>query len=760
MNAKMRNILTCVLSALVLLCVVLVVALKPPIATVSANSITLEDVGKDSLSSSDRLFKNYSLTRWDDNGPVAVKQNATAEGTDITGMGLTRTFDVSEGKEFTIKFQVPILDHETRGLLTNQSTVSDNNFKVHLKNLNNGREVFICYWLNGNAEAWQNNTFISMFEVVENALPNEYQFSDWTSGVATNGDKPYTLGFNTTDYIKHDIATRSYGKGNFNDVSANTVLQNVFAGCECVEVSFSRDFLSANTQYEVKILQVNGQSMAKSGNTVNDNVAPIVPYIKQVNGLPAFELNTTYYLHCKDWFEETVNSNAIFYINPAYDILSAASNVEYHTDRKVNLEYGLLVTDVVSGKVEFYGEYDRDTNCLEFSFGTKSKYIIQVQVTDAARNDTLSTGVTVTFGNVVDFHVDGTSHSKVFSSFEDSNKTITLPTATDLGLTNLEELIAWETQNGTRYTPGSAYIIQEDITLTAIIKRYANVSFQVNGVANKVDRVEIGSTINLSKNTGRGLVGANNAFIAWKINGAIQAVTDSYTVTENVTVNAIKLGMTPQATTVTVADDNLKSGLNYSTQVNSTDLSYVKTQFGVGDNAFEYHSVVAKHSYYGGVYELDSLEGKMRADRVGSLQNGKFGSTFVSYSYELATAFGVITYVKITVGSNVYKAENNAYTRNSSYELINDNLSLKTEHQVLLDSIVRGATQSGTASVEEFRALYYNSTRIAYVSPKDGKIYSHPSYRVTYTNGVVKWEYDSTIVFDEEFNSDGYFKVQ
>ncbi len=281
------------------------------------------------------------------------------------------------------------------------------------------------------------------------------------------------------------------------------------------------------------------------------------------------------------------------------------------------------------------------------------------------------------------------------------------------------------------------YAARGEVEFSALTaKNYSTVTYKVNGVENKTEKVADGNTITVSNAAGKAIVGANDAFIAWTVDGAVNTA-DTYVVNNNVVVDAIKLGMTPSVASVEVSNNRNATALNYTVQVNADDYAYAKTALGVDDTAFEFHTVLAKNAYFAGNYTLAGIQDKTHIDRVSALDGDKYDSKFVIYSYELATAVNVINYVNVTVGGKTITAENNGNLKTSAYAEIYDNEALQAANETLLKSIVRGG-ETGSQEIAEFRALYIGVKRIAFID-ENGTLQVDAGYEVTYVGKQLEW---------------------
>ncbi len=435
MSVKLKNVIIKLFAVIALTCAVLFFALT--VSPFGASAATV-NVNGDSVWN---IFDWNTSTRWDADGPVAIRNNGTT-------IALKRTFDVSEGKEFKIRFQVPILDHETRAVLPNQSGV-DGNLKVNFTNLNNGLTANVTYWLGGNTSVEQGATAFSIYDTRNWA---EYYSNDWTMGVVTDGSY-FTLGFNTTDYIKHEIAGGSYGKVTV----AQDAFAEIFKDCECVQVVFEKGSLPEGTQFEVKLLEVNGQSLAQQDGVIDDTVAPIVPKLTEVNGTPNIELNTPYSIQCKQWFSDATAQNAIYTVQPAYDVISG-----------VDLSYAAKITNISTQESYYSGTYNVNDKCLEgVKFTKAGKYNLQVEVTDRAGNKGLSTPVVVDFGSVVEYRV-GQQVIKT-ETVGKGVESVTLLGADQVTLADGKVFVGWANlADGKLYKAGSQLPVTGDLSLTAM----------------------------------------------------------------------------------------------------------------------------------------------------------------------------------------------------------------------------------------------------------------------------------------------------
>ncbi len=445
MSVKSKTVIIKLFAVITLVCAALFFTLAATPFSASAATVNVTD------GSVNEIFNWQSSTRWDDDGPVAIRKNETGDISYDSAIQLKRTFDVSENKEFRIKFQVPIFEHENRTLIAGQSGISDNNLRVRLNNLNNGKGVQIVYWLGDNTVNTQLATPFSVYDTVNWA---EQFNSDWTMGVATDGSY-FTLGFNTSEYVKHEIAGGQYGKV----AVAQDVFADVFEGCECIEVIFSRDFLDANTQFDVKLLEVNGQSLAKTDGVVNDGVAPIVPKLTEVNGAPNIELNTPYSIQCKQWFTDETAQNAIYTVQPAYDVISG-----------VDLSYIAKITNASTQEFYYSGTYNGENKCIEgIEFTAPGKYNLQVEVTDRAGNKGLSSPIAIDFGFVLEYRLGQSVIATECAGKGETGKVVNLLSADQVTLADGKVFVGWASlTDGKLYKAGEEFELSADSVLYAM----------------------------------------------------------------------------------------------------------------------------------------------------------------------------------------------------------------------------------------------------------------------------------------------------
>ncbi len=228
------------------------------------------------------------------------------------------------------------------------------------------------------------------------------------------------------------------------------------------------------------------------------------------------------------------------------------------------------------------------------------------------------------------------------------------------------------------------------------------------------------------------------AFIAWRVGNQILKAGAEYLVTGDVTIEALKIKFTAATPTVSVLESLAGTKLSFSTTVDATDYAYVKNALGAEDSDFSFHTVLSKNIYYNGNYTLAGLNGQ-RFETVGELANNAFGATFTMRAYELATALTSISYVVINVNGTSYTVDTNAHFTTSSYALIAGNDTLKAQYQAsMLNTIVQTNSESSSATVASFNALYIGTKRIA-IRNANGTIECDSAYTVTYNGTTLTW---------------------
>jgi len=320
---------------------------------------------------------------WEENGISNVIDNTSGEASRFGGAGLTKQFDVTEGKEVKITFQKPIYsDTETtedgkRAL--NEGMDASAGVDIRFVNKNNGKTALIRLWCNGAAEKTQGATFVEVHD--PRGDWKKYDVGSWISGVATDASS-FTVGYNSTDYLCMNIAGGSYGKIDSGTEGYQAFLEEVFEGCETLEVYWGREIKAGSKDITV-IQSVNGQSLIPSDGKIVDNVAPVVPKIKVSDGEIA--VNTAYSVRCEKWFDDP-STAAQFAIRPAYDII--AGN-ELSLKCKISADNGTTWTET--------GTYSSARGMIEnVRFDQRGTYLIAVEATDTVGNTAMGTPTEIT----------------------------------------------------------------------------------------------------------------------------------------------------------------------------------------------------------------------------------------------------------------------------------------------------------------------------------------------------------------------------
>lgn len=332
---------------------------------------------------------------WNESGIVNVIDNTAGQSGRAGGAGLTKQFDVTEGKEVKITFQKPIFsgtettDGGERAL--NEGMDASQAVDIRFQNKNNGKTALIRFWCDGAKVAGQGATFVEVHDPSGSWV--KYDVGDWITGVATDTSS-FTVGFNMTDYLCMNVAGGSYGKINSSTEGYEEFLAGVFEGCETLEVMWGRE-IPAGTKDITVIQEVNGQSLIPEDGYITDNVAPVVPKIKVSEGEIA--VNTKYSVRCEKWFDDP-STAAQFAIRPAYDII--AGN-DLALACKISADDGETWTKT--------GTYSVAKGMIEnVQFDTQGTYLIAVEATDTVGNTTMGTPVEITVVKGFDITLDGT----------------------------------------------------------------------------------------------------------------------------------------------------------------------------------------------------------------------------------------------------------------------------------------------------------------------------------------------------------------
>lgn len=320
---------------------------------------------------------------WEDSGIVNVIDNTNGSGSRWGGAGLTKQFDVTEGKEVKVTFRKPIFSGtETTGngeRALNENMDASAAVDIRLENKNNGKTALIRLWCDGAKMASQGATYVEVHD--PRGDWTKYNVGDWIAGVATDTSS-FTIGYNSTDYLCMDIAGGSFGKINSNTDGYKAFLEEVFDGCETLEVMWGRE-IKAGTKDITTVQNVNGQSLIPVEGKITDNVAPVVPKIKVSEGEIA--INTDYSVRCEKWFDDP-STAAQFAIRPAYDII-AGNGLELKC--KISSDNGETWKTV--------GAYNLAKGMIErVRFDKAGAYLIAVEATDTVGNVGTGTSVEIT----------------------------------------------------------------------------------------------------------------------------------------------------------------------------------------------------------------------------------------------------------------------------------------------------------------------------------------------------------------------------
>lgn len=349
---------------------------------------------------------------WDENGISNVIDNTKGTESRFGGAGLTKQFDVTEGKEVKITFRKPIYsDTETtengeRAL--NENMDASAAVDIRFENKNNGKVALIRLWCDGAKNKGQGATYVEVHD--PRGDWKLYNVGDWISGVATDASS-FTVGYNSTDYLCMNIAGGSYGKINSSTEGYGDFLEEVFDGCETLEVYWGRE-IKAGTKDVTVIQEVNGQNLIPEEGAIVDNVAPVVPKIKVSEGEIA--INTDYSVRCEKWFDDP-STAAQFAIRPPYDIIAGNG---LNLKCKISSDNGETWREV--------GAYSFAKGMIEnVRFDKKGTYLIAVEATDNVGNTTMGTPAQITVVKGFDITLDGECPGNGTVGTQ-----ITLPTAT------------------------------------------------------------------------------------------------------------------------------------------------------------------------------------------------------------------------------------------------------------------------------------------------------------------------------------------
>lgn len=319
---------------------------------------------------------------WEEDGIHNVIDNTAGTTSRFGGAGLTKQFDVTEGKGVKITFRKPIFsgteEDGTRNL--NEDMDASAAVDIRFENKNNGKVALIRLWCDGASNPNQGATYVEVHDPRGNWT--KYDVGSWITGVATDMSS-FTVGYDPEDYLCMNIAGGSYGKIDSSTDGYTDFLEEVFADCETLEVMWGRE-IKGGTKDDTVIMEVNGQSLVPDADGyITDNVAPAVPKIKVAEGEIA--INTSYSVRCEKWFDDP-STKAQFAIRPAYDLVAGNG---------LNLKCKISSDDGVTWRET--GVYSEAKGMIEnVRFSAAGNYLIAIEATDTVGNTTMGTPVAIT----------------------------------------------------------------------------------------------------------------------------------------------------------------------------------------------------------------------------------------------------------------------------------------------------------------------------------------------------------------------------
>ncbi len=256
-----------------------------------------------------KIIQWAQTSEWTDEG-LAVYAGQWAGG------GLRMFFDVSNGKEFNIKFKVPVYEEDSENyIVENGNMYSKYIVDVFVQSFNNSGMTVLRLWGDSGKQVGVTNlssriTVGDLHDKTAASNPNEVAEGVWVKG-ALRASKEFDISFNTTDFFKSywgdwdttgSLLTMSGSVANGEAVknSLNAAFNPEGNPCETVQVFFRLSAQcptagnnctpetcpehAANAMSKVIITEINGQSLANNAGNVVDTVAPYLAPVKVKDG--------------------------------------------------------------------------------------------------------------------------------------------------------------------------------------------------------------------------------------------------------------------------------------------------------------------------------------------------------------------------------------------------------------------------------------------------------------------------------------------
>ena len=298
------------------------------------------------MAEKDKLIQWADYTEWTDEG-LAVYAGQWE------GAGLTMFFDVSNGKEFNIKFKVPVYENESENNVSSNGVIYTKYIvDMIVESFDNSGLAVLRLWGDSGKNVGSSNvaakiTCGDLHDKSSSTNPNEVAEDVWVKGVMRENSE-FDISFNTTDFFKAvwgdwlgnekgSLLTVSNTIANGQAVkdSLNAIFNPENNPCNTVQVYFRLSAqcphgedncpitgcpeLDPNSMSKMIITEINGQSLANENGELVDNVAPFVAPLK-IKGNKEININKQYSLQVK--MSPRDNTEGDFYSDYSSDVAS------------------------------------------------------------------------------------------------------------------------------------------------------------------------------------------------------------------------------------------------------------------------------------------------------------------------------------------------------------------------------------------------------------------------------------------------------
>lgn len=268
--------------------------------------VTARAEGKTVEGDSSRIIQWAQSCEWEEEG-LAVYAGQWAGG------GLRMFFNVADGKEFNIKFKVPVYENDSSDFVTeNGNFYGKYIVDVIVESFTNSGKAVLRLWGDSGSAVSATNisariTSGDLHDKTATSNPNEVAEGIWVKGVMRENSE-FDISFNTTDFFKSywgdwdttgSLLTMSGSVSNGQAVkdTLNATFNPEGNECEAVQVYFRLSAQhteayddneeacpehAANSLSKVIITEINGQSLASTGGdgVIEDTVAPYIAPVK------------------------------------------------------------------------------------------------------------------------------------------------------------------------------------------------------------------------------------------------------------------------------------------------------------------------------------------------------------------------------------------------------------------------------------------------------------------------------------------------